>query len=51
MLIVTLISAKSFSSTYDKAYPIWETDFMLIKNNYDKTMGSKPVQNGVFTLS
>ncbi|GMG19602.1 unnamed protein product [Ambrosiozyma monospora] len=35
----------------EEGYIIYDTDFMLIKTKIDKEIGSKPVQNGVFTLS
>lgn len=35
----------------EEAYKIWDTDFMLIKKSKEPKYSSKPVQNGVFTLS
>ena len=35
----------------EEAYKIWDTDFMLIKKIKESTYSSKPIQNGVFTLS
>lgn len=35
----------------EEAYKIWDTDFMLIKMTKESEYSSKPIQNGVFTLS
>ncbi|GME79982.1 unnamed protein product [Ambrosiozyma monospora] len=35
----------------EKGYIIWGTEFMLVKTKIEKQIGSKPIQNGVFTLS
>lgn len=35
----------------EDAYPIWNADYMLIKNHKEDTYASKPIQNGIFTLS
>ncbi|KAJ2740445.1 hypothetical protein GGI20_005800, partial [Coemansia sp. BCRC 34301] len=34
-----------------ECYKIWDTDHMLTKTHKNKKFASKPVQNGVFTLS
>lgn len=35
----------------EEAYKIWDTDFMLIKKSKEPKYSSKPIQNGVFTVS
>ncbi|KAF5139575.1 hypothetical protein G9O61_00g022680 [Vairimorpha ceranae] len=35
----------------EEAYKIWDTEYMLIKQHKESEYSSKPIQNGVFTLS
>ena len=35
----------------DECYLIFDTNYFLVKSKVEKIIGSKPVQNGVFTLS
>nr|WOL75532.1 DNA polymerase [Saccharomycopsis selenospora] len=35
----------------EESYVIWDTDYSLVKNKLFTEFGSKPIQNGLFTLS
>nr|CAD91889.1 DNA-polymerase [Babjeviella inositovora] len=50
----TAYSIKSESDVdynQEEPYKIWDTDYMLIKSHMEAAYSSKPIQNGVFTLS